>query len=114
LVDHAQEILVQPAGLVQVVRLLEHFAEPPGTQKLVTGTPAFHGVGQQRVTEPEGGGAEGGRHRDVRIRVVAITEPLCRKLQTVLLHRELAQKLRQELVVSNVLHYRSHDFPRFL
>jgi len=94
--------------------LLEHFAEPSGAQKLVTGTPAFHGVGQQRVTEPEGGGAEGGRHRDIRIRVVAITKPLCCKLQTVLFHRELAQKLRQELIVSNVLDYRSHDSSRFL
>lgn len=99
---------------MQVVRLLEHFAEPSGTQKLVTGTPAFHGVGQQRVTEPKCGGAEGGRHGYVRIRIVAIAEPLCRQLKTVLFHRELSQKLRQELVVSNVLDHRADDSPRFL
>jgi len=99
---------------VQVVRLLEHLAEPPRTQVLVVGAPSFHGVGQQRMPETEGRRAERRRYRHVRVRIVIVRVPLRRQLEPVLFHRVPAQELRQEFVVSDMLHHRADNSSRFL
>ena len=114
LVDHAHDVAVQPAALVQIVRLLQEFVESLRSDVAVGLAPALEGGREQGVSEPKDGLGEDGGGRGVGGRVVAVEVAALQKDELILLHELLAEHHGQELVVGDVLHDGHVDVPGLL
>ena len=62
LVDQSHGVGVKPAGLEQIVGLLQHLRDLLSAEELVAVCPPLHGAGQQGVPEPVGARREALQH----------------------------------------------------
>lgn len=105
---------VDPAGLVEIVGLLQHLVEGVRGHNPVPAAPSFHGGRQQGVAEAEGGLGEDGRRTRVHIGVVAAEVAGLLQHESVPLHVFSAENHGQEFVVRDVLHEGDVDPPGLL
>ena len=103
LVDHAHDVIVGPSSLVKVIRLLQHFAEPLGSDVPMGLGPTFDSGWQEGVAESEGGRGEAVGDGGVGVGVIPVVVPFLLQDKSMTLHDFFAQDHGQELVVGDVL-----------